>query len=217
MSGSDEAFLRFYESYARSPVNHLQSTPKEPGDFRERVERETIKGRYGIFHNNVETYLYRHWRAYTVPRMGLFAFITFALTKHGAYQFEHTFPNLAAYKRFADHPNYKLVGPLYFYFYMIRPFFWAYLCLRISKATFFMAKRHWEGKDDLHYTWFYDTMYPDLLHDAEDMRYINFRYTDNKVTPDPMTGYYPHDNMRYGDFLNKKEDNTFTKSNVARQ
>lgn len=41
------------------------------------------------------------------------------------------------------------------------------------------------------------------------MRYINFRYTDAKVTPEPMTGYYPHDNMRYGSFINKKEDNTF--------
>tara|TARA_B110001450_G_C17474717_1_gene421699 strand:+ start:568 stop:732 length:165 start_codon:yes stop_codon:yes gene_type:complete len=41
------------------------------------------------------------------------------------------------------------------------------------------------------------------------MRYINFRYSDAKVTPDPMTGYYPHDNMRYGSFLNKKEDNRF--------
>ena len=52
-------------------------------------------------------------------------------------------------------------------------------------------------------------MYPDLLHDADDMRYINFRYTDAKVTPDPMTGYYTNDNMRYGYFLNKKEDNRF--------
>ena len=45
--------------------------------------------------------------------------------------------------------------------------------------------------------------------DAEDMRYIGFRYTDQKVTPEPMTGYYPHDQMRYGDFLSKKEDNLF--------
>ena len=67
-----------------------------------------------------------------------------------------------------------------------------------------MTKRHWAGKDDPHYFWYYDTLYPDLLHDADDMRYVNFRYTDNKVTPDPMTGYYPYDNMRYGDFLNKK-------------
>jgi hypothetical protein len=33
-----------YESYARGPRNELNMTPKEPGDFRERVERETIRG-----------------------------------------------------------------------------------------------------------------------------------------------------------------------------
>lgn len=38
------------------------------------------------------------------------------------------------------------------------------------------------------------------------MRYINFRYTDQKVVPDPLTGYYPYDNMKYGSFLNKKGD-----------
>ena len=42
-TGSDESFLRFYESYARSPKDHLQSIPKEPGDFRERVERDTFR------------------------------------------------------------------------------------------------------------------------------------------------------------------------------
>ena len=52
--GSDESFLRFYESYARAPVNELQSLPKEPGDFRERIERDTIKGRYGFFHTTIE-------------------------------------------------------------------------------------------------------------------------------------------------------------------
>jgi hypothetical protein len=36
--------LLVYESYARSPVDELNMTPKEPGDFRERVERETIRG-----------------------------------------------------------------------------------------------------------------------------------------------------------------------------
>ena len=210
MSVGDETFLRFYESYRRSPVNHMNMTPKEPGDFRERVERETIKGRYGVFHNNVETYLYRHWRAYTVPRMSMFAFGSFCLMKHGVYKFEHTFPNLLAYKSFSAHPNYKLMGPVYSWFYMARPIFWTYITYRLTRATYLMTKRHWEGKDDMHYYWFYDTLYPDLLHDADDMRYINFRYTDNKVTPEPMTGWYPHDNMRYGDFLNKKEDNTFT-------
>ena len=149
--------------------------------------------------------------------MGLFAFITYALTKHGVYQFQHTFPNLLAYKKFSEHPNYKLMGPLYSYFYLLRPLFWTYICLRLTRCTMFMIKRHWEGKDDPHYFWYYDTLYPDLLHDAEDMRYINFRYTDNKVTPEPLTGYYPHDNMRYGDFLNKKENSLFTNYGLAKK
>ena len=45
-----------------------------------------------------------------------------------------------------------------------------------------------------------------MFHDEEDMRYINFRYSDNKVVPDALTGYYPMDNMRYGEFLNKKKE-----------
>ena len=112
-------------------------------------------------------------------------------------------------------PNYKLMGPIYSYFYLLRPVFWTYITYRLTRMSWFMIKRHWAGKDDPHYFWFYDTLYPDLLHDADDMKYINFRYTDNKVTPDPMTGYYPHDNMRYGDFINKKEDNRFVDSRLA--
>ena len=82
---SDESFLRFYESYARSAPNKLQSLPKEPGDFRERVERDTIKGRYGVFHNTIDMYLYRHWRAFTALRMGVFLFGSYGLMLHGAY------------------------------------------------------------------------------------------------------------------------------------
>ena len=59
MSGSSEAFLKFYETYARQPVDHLNKKPKQQGDFRERVERETIRGRYAIFHETLEMYLYR--------------------------------------------------------------------------------------------------------------------------------------------------------------
>ena len=215
--GSDEGFLRFYETYARSPVNELQMLPKEPGDFRERIERDTIRGRYGIFHTTIDQYLYRHWRAYTVPRMGLFAFMSFALLQHGCYMFHHTFPNVLAYGGFSKHPNYKLMGPMYSWFYLLRPMFYTWITIKLTKCTYHMAKAHWNGQDDQHYAWYYDTLYPDLLHDADDMRYINFRYTDAKVTPEPMTGYYPHDNMRYGGFLNKKYDNTMTNMQTTRE
>ena len=43
------------------------------------------------------------------------------------------------------------------------------------------------------------------IHDEDDMRYINFRYTDQKLQVEEMTGYYPYDHLRYGDFLSKKE------------
>ena len=86
-AGSDEQFLRFYESYARGPKDHLNSTPKGPGDFRERIERETIRGRYGVFHETIEMYLYRHWRAFTCPRVAVFWLGSFALMQHGLHAF----------------------------------------------------------------------------------------------------------------------------------
>ena len=68
-----------------------------------------------------------------------------------------------------------------------------------------MIVNHYNGNDELHYTWYYDTLYPDMFFDEEDMRYINFRYSDAKVVPDPLTGYYPYDHLKYGKFLNKKD------------
>ena len=212
-TGSSEKYLTFWETYARGPLDHLNSLPRPQGDFRERVERETIRGRYAIFHENIEMYFYRQWRAYTCPRMAVFTFCSYSLMAHGLLAFRKTFPNLKAHKRFSDHPNYKVLGPVYSWFYLLRPLFWTYITFRMTRCLAGMIKRHWfptpEGRDDQHYFWYYDTLYPDLLHDADDMRYINFRYTDQKVSPDAMTGYYPYQNMRYGDFLNKKEDTTF--------
>mmetsp|Transcript_17813 Transcript_17813/g.30193 ORF Transcript_17813/g.30193 Transcript_17813/m.30193 type:complete len:99 (-) Transcript_17813:519-815(-) len=96
-TGSDEAYLRFFESYARSPLDEIQSLPKEPGDFRQRVGRDTIRGRYGVFHDNIETYFYRQWRAFTCPRMAVFVYGSFGLMMHGIFQFRQTFPNIRAY------------------------------------------------------------------------------------------------------------------------
>ena len=178
------------------------------GDFRERVPRETIRGRYAIFHENIEMYLYRQWRAYTCPRVALFWLGSFALMQNATITFNKTFPNLSTYRRFKDHPSYKILGATYSYFYAARVLFWTYCTGRMTLFLYGMIKRHWEGNDDQHYFWYYDTLYPDLLHDADDMRYINFRYTDQKVSPDALNGYYPYANVRYGGFLNQKFDNT---------
>lgn len=216
VTGSPERFLTFYETYGRGDLNHVQNHPKQVGDFRNRVDRETIKGRYGVFHENIEMYLYRHWRAFTCPRVAVFWMGSFALMQHGVIAFQKTFPNVTAYKGFTHHPNYKIMGAGYSWFYMLRPIFWTYIFARMSRFMYYMIERHWQGKDDQHYFWYYDTLYPDLLHDADDMRYINFRYTDQKVSPDQLTGYYPYQNIRYGDFLNKKEDMTFRYKNESK-
>ena len=130
--------------------------------------------------------------------------------QHGVISFNKTFPNLSSYSKFSAHPSYKNFGPFYSYFYLLRPLFWTYVCGRMTVFLYAMIKRHWEGRDDQHYFWYYDTLYPDLLHDVDDMRYINFRYTDQKVSPEELTGYYPYSHTRYGGFLNEKKDNTLT-------
>ena len=209
VEGNAEPFLRHYETYARGARDALNSLPKKPGDFRERVPRDTIRGRYAIFHENFEMYLYRQWRAFTCPRVALFWVGSFALMQHGVIAFNKTFPNLSSYQKFSHHPNYKVMGAFYSYFYLVRPLFWTYVFYRMTLFQYAMIKRHWAGRDDQHYFLYYDTLYPDLLHDADDMRYINFRYTDQKVSPDALTGYYPYANIRYGGFLNEKKDNRF--------
>ena len=71
-----------------------------------------------------------------------------------------------------------------------------------------MLFNHWQGKDELHYTWYYDTLYPDMIHDPEDMRYINFPYHSQPVVPDPMTGHYPMDGLKYTAWLEKPRPKT---------
>ena len=202
VQGSATPYLRFYESYARGPEEPIHNTPRGGGDFRERVERETIRGRYGVFHTNIEMYLYRHWRAYTVPRVAMFWFCSFSLMQHSFASFLKTFPNLEAYSRIKHHPNYKLLGPVHAWFFILRPVVWTYVFARMTRFLTFMIIRHYQGKGDLHYFWYYDTLYPDMFFDDEDMRYINFRYTDNKVVPDGLNGYYPLENLKWGEWLN---------------
>ena len=125
--------MKFFDTFARYPKDEINSLPRQRNDFRERVRRETIRGRYGVFHTNIEEYLYRHWRAYTVPRAFVFWFGSVTLTLHGAHIFMKTFPNLQYYGKFAQHPNYKLLGPVYANFYRWRPVFWGYIALRLTR------------------------------------------------------------------------------------
>ena len=148
MSASSASYLNFYESYARKPVDPLNNTPREPGDFRERVARETVRGRYMFFHENIEGYLNRQWRAYTVPRAGAWFLMSYAFLYNSTNVFFKTFSNIESYKRLADHPNYKLLGPFWSYYYLVRPIAWAYISFRLARYTYLLTMRHWAGEDD---------------------------------------------------------------------
>ena len=141
--GSDEAFLRFYESYARSPIDEINMAPRQRGDFRERIERETIRGRLGIFHRTLEEYIYRHWRGFTVPRVLVFWIGSLGFMQNAIIIFHKTFPNLMSYSKFSEHPNYKLLGPGYSWFYLFRGVFWSWVFLRMTRFLYYMVKRHY--------------------------------------------------------------------------
>ena len=148
-----------------------------------------------------------------MPRVAAGWFMSFCFMQHGKSNpsllglvaFLKTFPNVQAYKSFSAHPSYKLLGPVYSYFYLVRPIFYTWMFYRMSKWLGHMIWRHFTGRDELHYFWYYDTLFPDMIFDSDDMRYINFRYTDQKVVPDELTGYFPYDHMKYQGFLDQKK------------
>lgn len=60
---------KVWSEYAKKPIDWIQMNPKDRGDFRERVRRETLRGKLTLFHENIETYLTRQARAYTTWRV----------------------------------------------------------------------------------------------------------------------------------------------------
>ena len=131
-------YLLVWETYARQPLDETNNVPKQHLDFRERVRRETLRGRWGIFHENIEMYWHRHWRGYTVPRAFVPLFGSLTLMLNGMHVFVKTFPNIDFYKGFRNHPNYKLLGGFWSTYYLLRPLFWMYLTVRFTKFFVFM-------------------------------------------------------------------------------
>lgn len=102
-------------------------SPKVKGDFRERVRRETLRGKLAIFHENIETYLTRQARAYTTWRV--FAHWCFAylfakkcnkIYNEGMNILAFSFPDPMKYGKFWRHPNYRKLGHLWSWFYFSR-------------------------------------------------------------------------------------------------
>ena len=126
--------------------------------------------------------------------------------QHACLAFHKTFPNVVS-TGFTTHPNYKLLGGFTSWFYLVRPIFWTWVFARMARWCSKMVVNWYNGQNEEHYYWYYDNLYPDFINDPDDNRYINFRYSDNPVSQEQMTGYYPYMGLKYDNFLNKKYEN----------
>jgi hypothetical protein len=94
--------------------------PKDRTDFRERVRRETLRGKLAVFHENIETYLIRQARAFTTTRVFLHWYLGYLITKRCVTIFMHTFPDKHHYGKFRNHPNYIKLGAFWSWTYYLR-------------------------------------------------------------------------------------------------
>lgn len=173
------------------------------------LSNHELLSRYGFFHENIAEYFNRQWRAFTCPRMALWWFGSFTFFNWTLYSVGNTFYNINQYQKLSDHPNYKALGAFRTNFYLLRPVLAGWACYKMTLGLYSMLYNHYFlGRDDLHYFWYYDSLYPDMYHDADDMRYLNFMYSDNRVSPDAMNGYFPEDDVKYTPWLKKKFDRT---------
>lgn len=97
--------------------------PREKGDFRERVRRETLRGKLTVFHENMEQYIERQARAYTTGRVFLHWLVLLSLTTKYSTHLLVIFHDLHKYKSLKFHPNYIKLGRMWSAFYFGRPFF----------------------------------------------------------------------------------------------
>ena len=74
-----------WSEYSKLPTDWINMNPKDRGDYRERVRRETLRGKLAIFHENIETYLQRQARAYTTFRVFVHWYFALLVTKKCIY------------------------------------------------------------------------------------------------------------------------------------
>ena len=79
----DSLYLEKYSNYAKQDVKWENQGPRDIFDYRERVRRETVRGKTTFFHSNIEDYIQRQARGYTVPRVGLHFAVAALLTYQG--------------------------------------------------------------------------------------------------------------------------------------
>ena len=74
-------YNRVFAEWQKNPTDWTNMKMKDRFDYRERVRRETLRGKLTIFHENIESYLTRQSRAYTTQRVFLHWLVVYLLTK----------------------------------------------------------------------------------------------------------------------------------------
>ena len=181
MSINSDLYLDKWSRFARKDIDWLNNGPRPMFDTKKRVRRETVRGKTTIFHQNMEDYLERQLRTYTLPRgiLHTTCLLTFALKYYFIVQ--DKFSDNWRYKTIFHNPVYKKLGFGWTAIYYLRPLFFAYLTGRAAIYTYNLGKKRWNG--DLHFIYeiiqdqnYYDTWYKDIM----DYKMVNFRYSDHR-------------------------------------
>ena len=148
MSVKSDLYLDKWSQYAKKEVDWINEGPKYIFDTAKRVRRETVRGKTTVFHESIEDYLVRQFRAYTVPRVGIHLFLFSIMTWKYYTTLRDMFSNSWKYKSFSANPVYKKLGFSYTFLYVLRPIFMGYLTLRVSKLFYETCKKQWNGEHD---------------------------------------------------------------------
>ncbi len=192
MSVKSDLYLDKWSQYAKKEVDWINEGPKYIFDTAKRVRRETVRGKTTVFHESIEDYLVRQFRAYTVPRVGIHLLLFSIMTWKYYTTLRDMFSNSWKYKSFSANPVYKKLGFSYTFLYVLRPIFMGYLTLRVSKLFYETCKKQWNGEHDFVHQvvqeeWTYDTWFKD----ARDFRMVNFRYSDHLDPRGQWSAYNP--------------------------
>lgn len=177
---SSDLYLDKWSKYAKKDIDWLEQNPRDLFDKRKRVRRETVRGKTTFFHESYEDYIGRQLRAYTVPRAFLHLLLLTTMTYRYSWIVREKFHDYWKYKSLFMNPTYKKLGLGWTSFYFLRPVFCAYLSYRCLKYTIGIVKKRWNGDKDYLFEVFQDEIYYDTWYkDMNDMKMINFRYSDH--------------------------------------
>ena len=84
----NDTYTDKWSKYAKE-TRWEEHSPRAIDDYKQRVRRETVRGKLTWLHQNIEDYIVRQAKAYTAFRVGLHLAFFYALTQRS--KFSHFF------------------------------------------------------------------------------------------------------------------------------